>query len=176
MASSVELGPGSRLVAPTRSRNCCSETQRRRPTTSVCMRAMWAAGPPKPIVPSLRNNPATSPRPPPWGWVSPSSVLAMPAMLADQPPADADHHPNNWSTGGSGTAEDPPQQLGELAGSPGDRVVVAGGGHRADAELLGQGVAGLPGDLVRGRRRADHDHDPGRAGPEPGDVGRPAEE
>jgi hypothetical protein len=49
----------------------------------------------------------------------------------------------------SGTAEDRPQGRGELARAPGDRIVVAGDGHRADTELLGQGVGGLPGDLVR---------------------------
>src|SRR5437868_2167050 len=39
MAISVEFGPGIRFVAPSRSRNCCSVTQRRRRTSSSRMSA-----------------------------------------------------------------------------------------------------------------------------------------
>src|SRR3990172_6003579 len=60
IASSVELGPGIRLVAPTRSRNCESLSHLRRFTTSSCMMARWAAGPPKAVAPSLRKRQATS--------------------------------------------------------------------------------------------------------------------
>src|SRR5512138_3632195 len=59
MAISVELGPGMRLVAPTRSRNSCSPSHLRRWTTSWCIKAMCAAGPPKAVKPSLRNRLAT---------------------------------------------------------------------------------------------------------------------
>src|SRR5262245_22772351 len=60
MAISVEFGPGMRLVAPRRSRNCSRVSHRRRRTTSSSISAMWAAGPPKPITPSLRKRRATS--------------------------------------------------------------------------------------------------------------------
>src|SRR5579863_9405030 len=60
MAVSVEVGPGIRLAAPSMSRNCCRSTQRRLWTTSVSNSAMCAAGPPKPITPSLRKRPASS--------------------------------------------------------------------------------------------------------------------
>ena len=55
IASSVEFGPGIRFVAPTKSRNWSRVNQRRRRTTSISIRAMWAAGPPKPMAPSLRK-------------------------------------------------------------------------------------------------------------------------
>src|SRR5919199_1392213 len=45
MASSVDVGPGMTLAAPTRSRNCWSLSQRRRLTTSSRISAMCAAGP-----------------------------------------------------------------------------------------------------------------------------------
>ena len=60
MASSVEFGPGIRLVAPTRSRNSASSSQPRRRTTSSRIMAMWAAGPPKPTLPRTRKTLATS--------------------------------------------------------------------------------------------------------------------
>jgi len=62
LAISTALGPGTRLVAASRSRKCSRLSQRRRETVSCSMRAMWAAGPPKLIVPSFRNRPATSNR------------------------------------------------------------------------------------------------------------------
>src|SRR6516225_6348743 len=64
MASSVELGPGIRLAAPKRSKNRSSLTQCRRRAISLCIMAMCAAGPPKAIVPSLRNSFAISPAEP----------------------------------------------------------------------------------------------------------------
>src|SRR5262245_12511385 len=60
MAISVEFGPGIRFVAPRRSINCSSLSQRRRRTTSSRIIAMCAAGPPKAIVPSLRKSQTTS--------------------------------------------------------------------------------------------------------------------
>src|SRR2546425_4998221 len=60
IAISVEFGPGIRFVAPRRSMNCSSVSQRRRRTTSSRIIAMCAAGPPKAIVPSLRKSQATS--------------------------------------------------------------------------------------------------------------------
>src|SRR4030067_1198616 len=60
MASSVEFGPGIRFVAPTRSRNSWSLSHFRRFTVSLCIMAIWAAGPPKAVMPNLRNNAATS--------------------------------------------------------------------------------------------------------------------
>jgi hypothetical protein len=65
-ASSVEFGPGMTLVAPTRSRKCSSLSHRRRSTTSCLIKAMCAAGPPNPIVPSFRNKRASSARRDPW--------------------------------------------------------------------------------------------------------------
>ena len=55
MAISVELGPGIKFVAPIRSRNSWSSSHWRRSTISRCIMAVWAAGPPKEVVPSLRN-------------------------------------------------------------------------------------------------------------------------
>ena len=60
MANSVEVGPGMRLAAPSKSRNSCSLTHWRRFTTSACMMAMCAAGPPKAVNPRRRNSTATS--------------------------------------------------------------------------------------------------------------------
>src|SRR3990172_9575923 len=60
IAISVELGPGSRLVAATRSRNSASLSQRRRVTPSSCIIAVWAAGPAKDVRPSRRKRPPTS--------------------------------------------------------------------------------------------------------------------
>ena len=62
MAISVELGPGIRLVAPTKSRNRSLVIQPRRLTTSSSIKAIWAAGPPKPIIPILRNKRASCER------------------------------------------------------------------------------------------------------------------
>src|SRR5271157_2293437 len=42
------------------SRNSSWESQRRRPTTSLSMRAMWAAGPPNAVAPSRRKRAASS--------------------------------------------------------------------------------------------------------------------
>src|SRR5665647_1980341 len=71
IASSVELGPGIRFVAPTRSRNSERDTQPRRVTTSSSIIAIWAAGPPKAVVPRRRNTRATSPRAFGTGLLSP---------------------------------------------------------------------------------------------------------
>src|SRR2546428_282663 len=60
IAISVEFGPGIRFVAPRRSTNCSSLSQRRRRTTSSRIVAMCAAGPQRAIVPSLRKSQATS--------------------------------------------------------------------------------------------------------------------
>ena len=60
MASSVEFGPGIRLTAPTRSRKRSSLSQARRCTSSRRIIAMCATGPPKAIVPRVRNTRATS--------------------------------------------------------------------------------------------------------------------
>ena len=62
IAISVEFGPGIILVAPSRSRNSSSVNHFRRLTTSSCMMAMCAAGPPKAVKPSLRKSAATSVR------------------------------------------------------------------------------------------------------------------
>src|SRR3990172_1796009 len=64
MAISVELGPGIRLVAPTRSRKCSRLIQRRLTTTSSSIMAMWAAGPPKAVKPRRRKSAASSFSPP----------------------------------------------------------------------------------------------------------------
>src|SRR6266536_260323 len=61
IASCVELGPGSTLTAPNRSRNSASSSQRRRRTVSSRSMATCTAGPPKAIVPSLSITTATSP-------------------------------------------------------------------------------------------------------------------
>src|SRR5262249_5483570 len=57
---SVELGPGIRFVAPSRSRNSASVSHLRRATTSSFIRAMCAAGPPKAVNPSRRKSGASS--------------------------------------------------------------------------------------------------------------------
>src|SRR5438270_10270832 len=53
--------PIFRLLAPRRSRNCCSSSHLRRTTTSRRISAIWAAGPPNAMQPSLRKRSATSP-------------------------------------------------------------------------------------------------------------------
>ena len=55
MASSVEFGPGIRLVAPIRSTNRSSVTQPRAATSSSRIIAVCAAGPPNATRPSRRN-------------------------------------------------------------------------------------------------------------------------
>src|SRR5256885_11529076 len=55
MASSVEVGPGKRLAAPSNSANSASVTQRRSTTNVRCMSAMCAAGPPKAVAPRRRK-------------------------------------------------------------------------------------------------------------------------
>lgn len=59
MAISVLFGPGIKFVAPIRSRKCCWVSHFLFATTSSCIIAMCAAGPPNPIVPSFKNNLAT---------------------------------------------------------------------------------------------------------------------
>src|SRR5688500_16218027 len=60
IAISVEFGPGSRLVAPSRSRNSSRVIQRRLRTTSSSIIAMCAAGPPNAVVPNRRKRRARS--------------------------------------------------------------------------------------------------------------------
>src|SRR5512134_1812188 len=60
MDISLELGPGIRLVAPSRSRKCCSSIQPRRATISWRIMAIWAAGPPNAVAPMRRNIAPTS--------------------------------------------------------------------------------------------------------------------
>src|ERR1700687_170379 len=62
MANSLELGPGMRLLAPSRSRNLSRESHCRRRTSSSSIMAMCAAGPPKAVGPSRRKNRARSRR------------------------------------------------------------------------------------------------------------------
>ena len=62
IAISVDVGPGIRFAAPSMSRNCCRVTHCRLRTISPSIRAMWAAGPPKLMAPSLRNREASSRR------------------------------------------------------------------------------------------------------------------
>jgi hypothetical protein len=61
MASWVELGPGSTLTAPNRSRNSAYWSQWRRRTVSSRSIATCTTGPPKAIVPSLSITTSTSP-------------------------------------------------------------------------------------------------------------------
>ena len=60
IASSVEFGPGMRLVTPTRSTSCCVGHPARRSTTSRRIRATCAAGPPKPMMPSVPKTTTSS--------------------------------------------------------------------------------------------------------------------
>ena len=60
IAISVEFGPGMRLVAPRKSRNCSRVSQPRRATASSSIIAMCAGGPPKAIVPSFRKSRVSS--------------------------------------------------------------------------------------------------------------------
>src|SRR5437660_26431 len=62
MASSVELGPGRRLETARRSRKSWGGIQRRRRTSWSSIMAIWAAGPPKAMAPSLRKKAARSRR------------------------------------------------------------------------------------------------------------------
>src|SRR5450759_5261093 len=64
MASSLELGPGIRLLAPRRSRNFSRESHFLRRTSSSSIMAMCAAVPPKAVVPRRRKNRASSVREP----------------------------------------------------------------------------------------------------------------
>src|SRR5216684_2643280 len=60
IAISVEFGPGIRFVAPSMSRNSSCEIHPRRRTNSSSIIAIFAAGPPKAVVPSRRNETAIS--------------------------------------------------------------------------------------------------------------------
>lgn len=60
IAISVLLGPGIRLLAPNKSRKCCSLIHFLFTTTSFCIIAICAAGPPKPIKPSFKKSFAIS--------------------------------------------------------------------------------------------------------------------
>src|SRR5258708_17983264 len=62
MASSLELGPGIRLLAPSKSRNFSLDNHLRRRTSSSSIIATCAAGPPNAVVPSRRKNNASSAR------------------------------------------------------------------------------------------------------------------
>src|SRR5271157_3046542 len=113
IAASVELGPGMRLVAPRRSRNSARVSQPRRRTTSSSIKAIWAAGPPKAVMPSLRNSRANSPRCfhcPAAGGVASSSTVwsAIGALRA------LDYQ--GVQTGGSRTDDEPNEQGGGRGG------------------------------------------------------------
>src|SRR5215831_15711937 len=60
MVSSVDVGPGIRLAAPSRSRNSSCVSHPRRPTISRSIMAMCPAGPPNAVAPSRRNSAASS--------------------------------------------------------------------------------------------------------------------
>src|SRR5579883_608892 len=153
MASSVELGPGMRLAPPSKSRNSCSLTHLRRWTTSWRIMAMWAAGPPKAMKPSLRKSAATSPRWPERASAEVFSVILSHIWPGRACPTDAaigmtyclmrpqrlenriDHE-----AGG-----DPRERPNHPAGHdpahdrPADRIVPsgqAGAGHRTDQGLI----------------------------------------
>src|SRR5271166_6064784 len=109
IAASVELGPGMRLVAPRRSTNSAWVSQPRRRTTSSSIKAIWAAGPPKAVIPSLRNNRANSPRcfqSPAAGGVASSTTVwsAIAALRA------LDHQ--GGRAGGSRADDEPNEQKG----------------------------------------------------------------
>ncbi len=55
IAISVEFGPGMSWVPPSRSRKRWPSSYFRRLTTSACIMAMRAAGPPKAVMPSLKK-------------------------------------------------------------------------------------------------------------------------
>src|SRR5471030_216802 len=63
MAISVELGPGIKLAAASRSRNSSRVSHALRATNSCSIIAMCAAGPPNAIVPSFRKTSASSTNP-----------------------------------------------------------------------------------------------------------------
>src|SRR5438874_4218363 len=65
-----------RLLSPHRSSNACSLSHLRRRTTSCRINATCAAGPPKAITPSLRNNTATS-RKRAGCWTPSGSLLTL---------------------------------------------------------------------------------------------------
>src|ERR1700739_2402459 len=64
MASSLELGPGIRLLGPSRSRNFSRESHLRRRTSSSSIIAMCAAGPPNAVNPKRKKKRASSPSAP----------------------------------------------------------------------------------------------------------------
>src|SRR5208337_4090093 len=109
IASSVELGPGMRLVTPRRSRNSAWMSQPRRRTTSSSIKAIWAAGPPKAVMPSLRNSRANSPRcfhcPAAGGVASSTRVWSAIAALRDL-------DPQGVQAGGARTDDEPNEQGG----------------------------------------------------------------
>src|SRR5450755_4012291 len=60
MAISVEFGPGMKLVLASRSKKSFDVSQCRRVTTSSCILAMCAAGPPNTVEPNREKRRATS--------------------------------------------------------------------------------------------------------------------
>ncbi len=62
MASCVDAGPGSRLVAAIASSNSAADSQRLRSTHSSRSSAICAGGPPKPKHPIRPHSRATTPR------------------------------------------------------------------------------------------------------------------
>src|ERR1700722_20086977 len=80
MATCVELGPGSRLHAPIRSRNCSRLIHARRSTASRSIRPMCAAGPPNAVSPRRRKKRTTSP-----SGESPAPTAAVTAQPALSP-------------------------------------------------------------------------------------------
>src|SRR5262245_46659829 len=125
MASSVLLGPGIRLVAPMRSTKRSLLTQPRRRTTSSCIIAMWAAGPPKAVTPRRRNSPASSRTRP--GCPSGGGLRSSPGPGAGSPPASGPV-PVTSHAGGL-------EQLDEVAGRVLDEdLLAARAGHDVVAE------------------------------------------
>src|SRR5579859_4632434 len=83
MAISVLFGPGMRFVAPTRSRKCWWSIQPRLSTTSFCIMAICAAGPPKAVKPSFVKSCASSRR-----EVPPEEVLPEEVSGREAPPGE----------------------------------------------------------------------------------------
>src|SRR5471030_1313665 len=70
MAISVLFGPGIRLVAPIRSRKCCSDSHFFFITTSCRIMAIWAAGPPNAVMPNFKKSRAIAGSSFLWGCIS----------------------------------------------------------------------------------------------------------
>ena len=99
-AISVELGPGRRLTAPSKSRNFSRESHPRRRTSSSSIKAMWPAGPPKEITPRRRNTAVSSPSRCPPRCVASSSIWVRsgitPHCVRRQLPTRLGSPPGGW--------------------------------------------------------------------------------